>query len=107
MLPAQVQDALRTLTAALGQSSGTRSALHARWRGVGGSGLSPPLHAAADVLDRALPTLTRSTNGVLELSQLYDDPQGEIVFTWLEASAARDGAKIARLLTAASTHKDF
>ena len=88
MLPAQVQDALATLS----PLAGALGALQKHWRGDApdaSASLSDAERAAADVLDRALPTLSRSTSGNADLGALFGKPAGELVFTWCAESAAR------------------
>ena len=101
MLPAPVQDALSTLATALLGSPALHAALYSRWRAASidrSGSLAEEVRAAADALDRAMPTLTRSQNGIAELGQLFGDPRGEIVLTWCAASGARREARMARLL---------
>lgn len=85
-------------------------ALHARWRdgvtGVGG-GLADDLAKAADVLERALPTLSRSSNGVDKLAALFGTPLGAVVFAWCSACREHGEARMAALLTKAATHADY
>jgi len=113
MLPAQVQDALAVLSSELSAAEPpgpVRDALRARWRGASDASpdaLSADARAAADVIDRALPTLTRSTNGVADLSQLFGGPPGDVVLTWCAANASRRDARLAKLLAAAADHEDL
>ncbi|MDQ3038144.1 MAG: hypothetical protein M3Y87_37475, partial [Myxococcota bacterium] len=109
MLPTTLRDALSTLTEALGASPRIEGALYARWRAASsGAGedvdsveLPGDVRDAADALDRAMPTLTRSQSGLTDLGALFGSPAGEIVFTWCAASAARRDARMARLLASA------
>jgi serine/threonine-protein kinase len=110
MLPAQVQDALAVLSSELSSAEASggaalREALDARWRALGGDPrgpLSAGACAAADVLDRALPTLTRSASGVADLAQLFGGPPGDVVLLWCAANVSRRDARLARLLAAAA-----
>ncbi|HEX2677886.1 MAG TPA: serine/threonine-protein kinase [Polyangiales bacterium] len=68
------------------------------------SSLSPEVRAAAGMLDRALPTLTRTSAGSQELCGLFGSAAGEIVLTWCAANPARGDVRVAKLLTAAATH---
>ena len=109
MLPPQVTEALATLSTALSATPSLAHGLHTRWHS-GGYDKSVPISAAAaaaaDVVDRALPTLTRSQQGVNDLGQLFGTPTGDVVFVWCTANAARRDARLARLLTLAGTQKD-
>jgi serine/threonine-protein kinase len=110
MLPAAVSDAFQSLTAYLASAPGARDALGAHWRlaAAGAStGLDPAVRAHADVLDRALPALTRSTNGTADLGQLFHEPAGEVLFAWCAASAARRDARLAPLLGMAGATAAF
>ncbi len=106
MLPAQVQDAL----AQLSPIAASHAELVRYWRGTE-PGPPPPFSAdqlaAADVIDRALPTLSRSTSGVADLARLLGEPAGEIVFAWCAANTARIDARLAKLLALAASHADF
>ncbi|UJR85998.1 serine/threonine-protein kinase [Sandaracinus amylolyticus] len=109
MLPAAVQEALSTLTAALAVDPAIQGALYARWRAnaMPEPDLPREVGAAADVLDRAMPALTRSQNGLADLGALFGDPAGAIVFTWCAAGAARRDARMARLLASAATRPEL
>ena len=109
MLPAQVQDALAVLSSEMAdaepaRAAAVRDALHAKWRSqVSGDGgpLSVGARAAADIIDRALPALTRSTSGAGDLGLLFGGPPGDVVFLWCAANVARRDARLARLLALA------
>ncbi len=106
MLPPPVTDALATLASALEASPALAHGLHTRWRSGGYEAsvdLPDDVLGAADVLDRALPTLTRSQNGVNDLGQLFGTSAGDVVFVWCTANAARRDARLARLLATAAT----
>jgi serine/threonine-protein kinase len=108
MLPAQVTEALTTLASSLEAAPSLAHALHTRWHSAGLDRSVPipsEVAAAADVVDRALPTLTRSQNGVIDLGSLFGTPQGEIVFIWCASNAARRDARLARLLAIAGQNE--
>ena len=50
--------------------------------------------------------LTRTQTGLADLSALFGQPAGEIVFTWCAASAARRDARMSRLLSAAAARTE-
>ena len=109
MLPPQVTEALSTLATALTSAPSLAHGLHTRWRSGGfdrSVAIPAEAAAAADVVDRALPTLTRSQNGVNDLGALLGTDPGRVVFVWCTANAARRDARLARLLAIASTQKD-
>ena len=105
MLPEQVSAALETLASELASSPTRRDALEARFRDDvrdRGAGLSPNAAAAADVIDRAMATLSRTTSGATDIGQLFaGDPRGEVVFMWCAANPAHRDARISKLLASA------
>jgi hypothetical protein len=103
MLPAPVRDALALLASPPDSFLTLLPALGERWRRgpLGDAGLSIEQRAAADILDRALPTLTRSPSSASELAQLLGTPAGEVVFAWAAASASHRDARLVRILAAA------
>ncbi len=103
MLPAPVKDALALLAADPGAFPALLPALEERWRrGAGGAAaLTEPAAAAADVLERALPTLTRSPTSAGELAQRLGGAEGELLLTWCAASASHRDARLVRLLASA------
>lgn len=110
MLPSQVQDALQTLSTALAKDPSLSEPLRANW-GLNHANVSDTLpgdvQGAADIVDRALPTLTRTANGTSDLAALFGNPQGDVVFLWCAENGARNDAKMARLLSAAAAHPPF
>src|SRR5262249_36276759 len=93
---------LTTLTSAINGAPDVRDALRARWRDRVDIDLTD-VRSAADQLDRSLPALTRSQNAVAELAALLSQPEGEVLFIWCAACAGRRDARLARLLTSASS----
>ena len=105
MIPDKVLSALDALAATTSYFPTSPAALIERWRNGlhrDHDTLAPDDRAAADVLDKALPAMSRSTAGVADLSQLFDDARGEVVFLWCEASATRRDARLAKLLARAA-----
>ncbi len=105
MIAEKVLSALETLTATVAYFPSSARALLARWRDGSGScldTLSRDERDAADVLDRALPAISRSSTGVGDLSQMLDDSRGEVLLLWCEASATRRDARLAKLLAHAA-----
>jgi eukaryotic-like serine/threonine-protein kinase len=100
MIPPSLQDALSTLTAALCDAPELDEAMRARWRmGRRGDGALPAeVAAAADVVGRELPELTRSE---ADLGELVAD-HGEVVLAWCSAAAWRRDAQVAPLLSIAA-----
>ncbi len=109
MLATSVREAFATLTPFL-TSTLTFRALMAHWRLTSFDDavkLLEPVHkAAATVLDKALPALTRSTNGTAELAQLFAGPEGEVLFCWCRAMVSRRDVRLAALF-AASAEQDL
>src|ERR1043165_4300182 len=108
MLPPQVTEALSSLSSALSATPALAHGLHTRWKSAGydkSVPVPPEVAAAADVVDRALPTLTRSQQGVADLGGLFGTPTGDVVFIWCTANAARRDARLARLLALAAQQK--
>ncbi|MBI5532817.1 MAG: serine/threonine protein kinase [Deltaproteobacteria bacterium] len=108
MIPEQVQSAIDTLTSTLASAPVCSDALFLRWRaGESNEALSAEACAAADVVDRAFPALSRSSVGTADLGALFGEPRGEIVFLWCEANAGRRDARLSKLLAAGATHRDL
>jgi serine/threonine-protein kinase len=103
MLPAPVRDALALLSSDPSSFSGLLPALSERWRRGSSVDAAPSLEAraAAEVLERALPSLTRSPTSAAELAQLLGTPAGEVVFAWTASSASHRDARLVRILSAA------
>jgi eukaryotic-like serine/threonine-protein kinase len=59
--------------------------------------------AAAQVVERELPDLTRSDEGIEALGALFDEPAGIGVLSWLSWSTSQRDVRMARLLGIAST----
>lgn len=110
MLATAVREAFATLTPFLSSTLAFR-ALMAHWRSVAFDDaiqLLEPAHiAAATVLDKALPALTRSSNGTAELSQLFAEPEGEVLFCWCRAMVSRRDVRLAPLFAASAEHDLF
>ncbi len=113
MLPAQAQEALDLLTRALGLQRSLRADFQARWRATAPGGtvdpnpvpIDPELELALAELDRTLPGLTRSQNGLAYLTAALAAPEGEVLLIWCVASASRRDARIGRWLTAVAADK--
>ena len=110
MTSGPVLDALSTIGALLGHRPELETAVRARWT-VGGSKrttdapaeLPDDARAAADLLAQALPPLTWSDSNVVALGDLFGSPAGEALLLWCSSSAWRRDARIAPLLTPASS----
>jgi serine/threonine-protein kinase len=109
MLAPTVREAFARLTQYLqthSDPSEARAALLAYWRGPlhesSKHKLATDYQPAADVLDRALPALSRSNNGTQELAALLHESTGETLFLWLMSVAARRDVRLAPLLQLAS-----
>jgi serine/threonine-protein kinase len=112
MPPAQEQgyQALRTLGAAMAASPDLAVGLRARWRPGGAASaadraslaLPDDVRALADGLAETLPHLV-SGEQAASASKLFDEPAGEAILTWCEASAGRRDVAIAKLLSLAAS----
>ncbi len=110
MLSSAVTEAFRTLTSSLATGPVALDALLSHWRGIaseGGALISGDARGAADVLDRAMPALTRSTNGTADLSALFGEASAEVLFAWCVAAIRRRDVRLAPLLAAASSRPSF
>ncbi len=108
MLPAQVQDALHTVSAALTGDPALAETIRANWalEPIGDDKRLPEAIATAEeVIERALPTLTRTSNGTNDLVALIGTPLGDVLMLWCTANAARSDARMARLLTVAISNE--
>ncbi len=103
MLPSALNESFQTLISELA-TPGTMEALLAWWRTSHHETitLSPKAREAADVLDRMLPTYTRSTHGLGELSKALSTRAGVVLLAWCAASVTRSDARIAAVLQAAA-----
>jgi hypothetical protein len=110
MLAPAVHEAFATLTPFLDSTLAFR-ALMAHWRAATFDDaielLAPEHRAAATVLDKALPALTRSSNGIVELSRLFGEPEGEVLFCWCRAAVTRRDVRLAPLFAASAQHDLF
>jgi hypothetical protein len=100
MIPEKVQSALDTLSATLAYFPSSPEALLVRWREgsfADGDSLSAEDRTAAEVIDKSLPAMSRSTTGVADLASTFDDARGEVVLRWCEASASRRDARLSKL----------
>ncbi|MDP3275816.1 MAG: serine/threonine-protein kinase [Deltaproteobacteria bacterium] len=109
MLSTTLRDAFSVLTAALNDRNSPpnlRANVIAQWRGASADvvpvALEPALRDACAVLDRGLPSLTRSTSGTATLATLFETADGESLYLWVLGAAARRDARLAPLLLAAS-----
>jgi eukaryotic-like serine/threonine-protein kinase len=108
MLPTHVQGALAQLFA-LPEGSDDELALRAHWREAGRVGgseaarqLPKALRTAADELSAVLPALTRTEEGVAELTEILHEPGGNVILSWIAASTWRRDVELWKLLTSAS-----
>src|SRR4051812_7074551 len=100
MLPAQAEEALSLLTAALEGRPELEESLRIRWRSGGRDGaaeLPDDQRLAADRLGELFPALTHSADDVASLGALFAEPAGAIVLSWCSASTWRRDAELARL----------
>lgn len=120
MIPAQLQEAFATLTAAVTERPELDRALRARWQaggrdkttGPGGDAesvveLPRELSEVADRLSASLPAVSRSERNVAALGARFSDPTGECLFAWCASSTWRRDAQMARLLAIAAEHPTF
>ncbi|MFO0696150.1 MAG: serine/threonine-protein kinase [Polyangiales bacterium] len=108
MLPEPVQEALSTLATALESHTPLAEELVQGWRsGRPSSALGADVRAAVELVDRALPNLSKSTSGVAELGRLFGERRGLPVFLWCEGNVSHPEARIARILASASTQKEL
>lgn len=63
--------------------------------------VSPSDQEAAETLEQLLPGLTRSKNGTRSLSELFDDPRGQVLFVWCRSCVERADVKMAAIVAAA------
>jgi tRNA A-37 threonylcarbamoyl transferase component Bud32 len=103
MLPAQVEEALSMLTSALASSPQLNAGLHARWRGeTTDEPLPDAVRVASDMLDKSMPSLTKTQQGIADLGNLFANPDmaaaGDVVLTWCAANAARRDVRMAKIL---------
>lgn len=110
MLPESVLESLATLARELTSSETAQDSLYAHWRRIGyddGHKLSAEAVAAADLLDRAMPGLSKSNGAVADIAKLYGETTGEVIFTWCAASVSRPDVRLQRLLALAVPHAAF
>src|SRR5919205_899470 len=108
MVPTQAREAFSKLTAALAANPELENALRVRWHAGGRDGtaastqrdaeMAEDLRADADLLAETLPGLTHSPEDIAALGELFEEPAGEVLFTWCSASAWRRDTQVARLL---------
>jgi hypothetical protein len=111
MLPAQLQVAFSTLATSFASEPPLEDAVRTRWKRGDFQGttdrfadeLPEAVRAAADQVAAALPTLTRSEDGVSLLTALFGGADGEVLLAWCSASAGRRDVRMARLLAAAQS----
>lgn len=114
MLPAQAQDALSTLAAALTAHPDLATSLDARWRAgghgttaAGGAELPDDVVLAADALVSVLPALTQKEAESAALGARFAEATGEALFAWCAASTWRRDTSLARLLASAASQPAF
>jgi serine/threonine-protein kinase len=114
MLPAEVRDAFARLSSSLGILPELESAVRARWQagsrdGAARRSLAPLVslpdedRAAADLLGRALPPLTRTESGAAALGEIFRGPTAEVLFSWCIASPWHPDVQLAPLLAIAAS----
>jgi hypothetical protein len=104
MTVTELEAAVGTLTTAVSRSPLVEEAVRAWWRTaspIPGS-LDGELAAAADVLSRELPPMSRTSDGVSRLRPLLGGPGASVVLSWCSASAWRANACMAPMLALAS-----
>jgi serine/threonine-protein kinase len=114
MLSPEARDALGVLTASFASDPNLGEELRAHWgRGVrDGSDphhqLPDHLRSPADKLAAALAGASRSEAGeVGTLGEILDQPEGEVLFAWCEASTWRRDAQLAGLLAIAAGRSSY
>ncbi len=117
MVPTQAREAFSKLTAALAANPELENALRVRWHAGGRDGaaastlrdadIADELRADADLLAELLPGLTHSPEDIAALGDLFEEPAGEVLFTWCSASAWRRDTHVARLLAKAAAQPTF
>jgi len=104
MLPAAVQEAFSTLSAAFARPE-VRDAVRARWRASSerlDAQLPEDLGVASDVLQSTLPTLTQRDGDVAVLGRLFAERASEVLFSWCTATTWRRDVRMAKLLALAA-----
>ncbi|MEM9457455.1 MAG: serine/threonine-protein kinase [Myxococcota bacterium] len=104
MTVAELETALGCLTESILQSPEAEEAVRAWWRTpspVAGA-LDGELAAAAEVVSRALPRLSQTSDGVSALRPFFARPDAITLLSWCSASAWRLDARIAPILAVAS-----
>ena len=115
VLPAQIQDALAALTAAVAENPDAQESLHSRWRAASrwrgvpdaeGAELSEDLARLLDLLDRELPALTRTQVGSRSSRSSSASPRERCCSRGAAAATRRD-VRLARLLALAASRPGF
>lgn len=109
MLPAQTLEALDALAAAM-KDPMLRVAVHARFRSPGpetARRIPAAVLAAADLVERELPALTRSPEHAEALARLFTEPKGDALFAWCGGSTERGDVNLSKLLAAAAKRPDL
>ncbi|MBW2453784.1 MAG: serine/threonine protein kinase [Deltaproteobacteria bacterium] len=109
MNPAELQDALATLAAALSEKPQLDEPLRNHWRVPEQFAMDLPddVRAAAGVIAADLPALTYADDDGAGLRALFDGPGAEVLLAWCSASAWRRDAWIAPILDVAATQDDL
>ncbi|MBL8680983.1 MAG: serine/threonine protein kinase [Myxococcales bacterium] len=114
MLASAVRDAFARLTQYIQSGEDpaeSRASLLAWWKGPLYDGperkLDIAVQPAAEVLERALPALSRSNSGTNELVALLNEPAGETLYLWLLSVAGRRDVRLAPLLQSAMNNADW
>lgn len=105
MLPSQVQAAFATLTALIEQRPELADLLKTRWSAGAARDARVDELPAADLITSTLPALTQSDS--TGLGDLFDEPSGEVLWSWCASSMWRRDAKLAPLLAVAQGKEKF
>ncbi|MCH2110899.1 MAG: hypothetical protein MK135_16395, partial [Polyangiaceae bacterium] len=104
MLPAKLATNLELLSKALADDPMLSDLLSAHWVSRGRdpeAALSEEEAAAADAIDRSLPSLSRSDSLAARLKDSLEGSSGNLILLWCEASVGRSDIQIAPLLSLA------
>ncbi|WP_235880384.1 serine/threonine-protein kinase [Polyangium aurulentum] len=105
MLPEDIQTAISTLSRLLAARPELEDAVAAQFRAGGSSeadrrALPQDARAAAGLLRRELPNLSRWAEEVAATAALFGEPAGEVLLSFCAASAFRHDARLSPLLSA-------
>src|SRR5262245_9931451 len=115
MLPAHILEAFSTVAAFIADRPEHGAAVCTAWRAPvhGGAAVRPEVELsgevalAVDLLEDALPALTRSDEDVPALGEVFRQPAGPVLLSWCSASTWRRDARLAPLLAIAAAQRGF